>query len=222
MVKKTKSFRISEELLAHIDEHSTNRTAFVIDAIKEKLARIENGGDDADVVASPNAGIADDNAHATLIFQKELMAEARRRPNFLRGLDSETFAKLFASKVSKDSQTDGELEADVLSLRSCLERMPSVPDLTGDLNRVRGLLFKAEHERDMNLKILEHNKNKCDLAELMKYIFKGAVEYACDLVARGNLPGFGDGGGITDKAYEDISRKVEGMLNDMQVFRSKK
>ncbi len=219
MVKKTKSFRISEELLAHIDEHSTNRTAFVVDAIKEKLARMDNGG--AEVVASPNVGTFDENANATLLFQKELMAEARRRPNFLHSLDSETFAKLFASKVSKDVQTDGELEADVLSLRSCLERMPSVPDLTGDLNRVRGLLFKAEHERDMNLKILEHNKNKCDLAELMKYVFKAAVEYACDLVARGNLPGFGDGGGITDRAYEDISRKVEGLLNDMQVFRSK-
>ncbi len=220
MVKKTKSFRISEELLAHIDEHSTNRTAFVVDAIKEKLARIENGGKDADVVAAPNAGVVDDNM--TMLFQKELMAEARRRPNFLHSLDSETFAKLLASKVSKDSQPDGELEAEVLSLRSCLERMPSIQDLTADLNRVRGLLFKAEHERDMNLKILEHNKNKCDLAELMKYIFKSAVEYARELVARGNRPGFGDGGGITDKAYEDISRKVEGMLNDMQVFRSKK
>jgi hypothetical protein len=41
------------------------------------------------------------------------------------------------------------------------------------------------------------------------------------LVARGNLPGFGDGGGITDKAYSDIARKVEGLLNDMKVFRGK-
>jgi len=219
MVRKSKSFRVSEELLARIDEHASNRTGFVIDAIKEKLARIENGG--KDVIESSGAGIADDSANATLLFQKELMAEARRRPNFLRGLDSETFAKLFASKVSKDVQSDGELEADALSLRTCLERMPSMPDLTADLNRVRGLLCKAEHERDMNLKILEHNKNRCELAELMKYIFKSAVEYAVDLVARGNLPGFGDGGGITDKAYSDIARKVEGLLNDMKVFRGK-
>jgi len=219
MVRKSKSFRVSEELLARIDEHATNRTGFVIDAIKEKLARIENGGKDVDVVAEPNGGVVDGNA--MMLFQKELMNEARRRPNFLRGLDSETFAKLFASRLPKDVQSDGELEADALSLRSCLERMPSMPDLTGDLNRVRGLLCKAEHERDMNLKILEHNKNKCELGELMKCIFKSAVEYACDLVARGNLPGFGDGGGITEKAYSDISRKVEGMLEDMKVFRAK-
>ena len=96
-----------------------------------------------------------------------------------------------------------------------------MPDLTAELNRVRGLLFKAEHERDMNLKILEHSKNRCELAELMKSIWKGAVEYACDLIARGNFPGFGDGGGITDKAYSDIARRIEGLLNDMQVFRSK-
>ena len=219
MIKKSKSFRISDELLAHIDEHATNRTAFVVDAIKEKLARIEKGDTGVEVVASPNNGVSDGNA--MLLFQKELMAEARRRPNFLSGLDSDTFAKLFASRLPKDVQSDGELEADALSLRSCLERMPSMPDLTADLNRVRGLLCKAEHERDMNLKILEHNKNRCELAELMKYIFKSAVEYAVDLVARGNLPGFGDGGGITDKAYSDIARKVEGLLNDMKVFRSK-
>ena len=136
MIKKSKSFRISEELLAHIDEHATNRTAFVVDAIKEKLARLENGGKEA-VVAAPNQGVVDGNA--MMLFQKELMNEARRRPNFLSSLDSETFAKLFASRLPKDVQTDGELEADALSLRSCLERMPSMPDLTADLNRVRGV-----------------------------------------------------------------------------------
>lgn len=219
MVRKSKSFRVSDELLARIDEQSSNRTGFVIDAIKEKLARIENGGVEAKVVAEPNAGVVDGNAQLT--FQKALLAEAKRRPDFLSKLDNDTFAKLFASRLPKDAQTDGELEADVLSLKSCLERMPSMPDLTADLNRVRGLLCKAEHERDMNLKILEHNKNKCELAELMKFIWKGAVEYVSEMVARGNLPGFGDGRGITEKAYSEISRKVEGMLEDMRVFRGK-
>jgi len=99
--------------------------------------------------------------------------------------------------------------------------MPSLPDLTADLNRVRGLLCKAEHERDMNLKILEHNKNKCELGELMKFVWKSAVEYVSEMVARGNLPGFGDGRGISEKAYSEIAQKVEGMLEDMKVFRGK-
>ena len=219
MVRKSKSFRISDELLARIDEQSSNRTGFVVDAIKEKLSRLENGGREAKVVAEPNAGIVDGNAQ--LLFQKALIAEAQKRPDFLSKLDNDTFAKLFASRLPKDVQTDGELEADALSLKSCLERMPSMPDLTADLNRVRGLLCKTEHERDMNLKILEHNKNKCELGELMKFIWKGAVEYVSEMVARGNLPGFGDGRGITDKAYEEIARKVEGMLEDMRVFRGK-
>lgn len=206
-------------MLARIDEHATNRTGFVIDAIKEKLERIENGGKEAEVVASPSNGVVDGNA--LLTFQNALLKEAKRRPDFLSKLDNDTFAKLFASRLPKDAQTDGELEADALSLRSCLERMPSIPDLTADLNRVRGLLCKTERERDMNLKILEHSKNKCDLAELMKSVWKGAVEYAVDLVARGNLPGFGDGGGITEKAYSEIAHKVEGMLEDMKVFRGK-
>ncbi len=217
MVRKSKSFRISDELLARIDERSTNRTGFVIDAIKEKLERLENGGREEKSVNE--SSVVDGNA--LLTFQKALLTEARRRPDFLRNLDNETFAKLFASRLPKDAQGNEELEADALSLKSCLDRMPAIPDLTADLNRVRGLLCKTEHERDINLKILEHNKNKVELGELMKFIWKSAVEYTVDLVARGNLPGFGDGGGITDKAYEDISRKVEGMLEDMRVFRGK-
>jgi len=218
MVRKSKSFRISEELLARIDEHSPNRTGFVIDAVKEKLDRIENGGREAK--RSDSSGVVDGNT--LLTFQKALLTEAKRRPDFLSNLDNETFAKLFASRLPKDVQGNEELEADALSLRSCLDRMPSMPDLTADLNRVRGLLCKAEHERDMNLKILEHNKNKVELGELMKYIWKGAVEYVVEMVARGNLPGFGDGRGITEKAYADIARKVEGWLEEMEVFRSRK
>jgi hypothetical protein len=217
MVRKSKSFRISEELLARIDEHSANRTGFVVDAVKEKLARIENGGKEVKKVDS--SGVVDGNA--LLTFQKALLTEAKRRPDFLQNLDNETFAKLFASRLPKDVQGNEELEADALSLRSCLDRMPSMPDLTADLNRVRGLLCKAEHERDMNLKILEHNKNKVELGELMKYIWKGAVEYVVEMVARGNLPGFGDGRGITEKAYAEIARKVEGWLEEMEVFRKK-
>jgi len=218
MVRKSKSFRISEELLARIDEHSPNRTGFVIDAVKEKLDRIENGGKEAKKIES--SAVVDGNT--LLTFQKALLTEAKRRPDFLSNLDNETFAKLFASRLPKDVQGNEELEADALSLRSCLDRMPSMPDLTADLNRVRGLLCKAEHERDMNLKILEHNKNKVELGELMKYIWKGAVEYVVEMVARGNLPGFGDGRGITEKAYADIARKVEGWLEEMEVFRSRK
>ena len=218
MVRKTKSFRISEELLARIDEHSPNRTGFVIDAVKEKLDRIENGGREGKKV--DGSAVVDGNT--LLTFQKALLAEARRRPDFLSNLDNETFAKLFASRLPKDVQGNEELEADALSLKSCLDRMPSMPDLTADLNRVRGLLCKAEHERDMNLKILEHGKNKVELAELMKYVWKGAVEYVVEMVARGNLPGFGDGRGITEKAYAEIARKVEGMLEEMEVFRSRK
>ena len=218
MVRKTKSFRISEELLARIDEHSPNRTGFVIDAVKEKLDRIENGGREGKKV--DGAAVVDGNA--LLTFQKALLNEAKRRPDFLSNLDNETFAKLFASRLPKDIQGNEELEADALSLKSCLDRMPSMPDLTADLNRVRGLLCKAEHERDMNLKILEHGKNKVELAELMKYVWKSAVEYVVEMVARGNLPGFGDGRGITEKAYAEIARKVEGMLEEMEVFRGRK
>lgn len=217
MVRKSKSFRISDELLARIDERSTNRTGFVIDAIKEKLERLENGGKEEK--PANESGVVDGNA--LLTFQKALLSEAKRRPDFLRNLDNETFAKLFASRLPKDVQGNEELEADALSLQSCLDRMPAIPDLTADLNRVRGLLCKAEHERDINLKILEHNKNKVELGELMKYVWKSAMEYVSEMVARGNLPGFGDGRGITEKAYAEIARKVEGLLEDMAVFRGK-
>ena len=100
-------------------------------------------------------------------------------------------------------------------------RMPEIPDLTQELNRVKGELFKAERERDLNKALLEHGKGAKELGELMGLVYRSAVEYAVDLVARRNLPGFGDGRGSSDRGYADIAELVKDELEKLEVYRRK-
>ena len=96
--------------------------------------------------------------------------------------------------------------------------MPEIEDLTLELNRVKGKLFKAEHERDLNLKLLKI-RGDIDLPEIMETLYRFAVEYAVDRIARNNLPGFGDGGGLSDKAYADIASDVKRDLEAVKLYR---
>ena len=45
------------------------------------------------------------------------------------------------------------------------------------------------------------------------------VEYAVNLIARRSLPGFGDGGGLTDQGYSEIAEAVKGELEKLEVYR---
>jgi hypothetical protein len=99
--------------------------------------------------------------------------------------------------------------------------LPDIEDVTQELNKVKGLLFKAERERDLNLKLLEYGKGGSGLGELMDTVYRGAVEYCVQLIARNSLPGFGDGGGLTDKAYSDISEHVKRKLETLELYRRK-
>lgn len=211
----TISVRITEELQERL-KGEPNRNKFIVEAIKEKLALGKTE------LSEPEKKMALKGAkNLNDVMQELILQEAARRKNFLEQIDNETFAKLVASRLPKEDRTDGELEADVLSLKSCLERMPEIPDLTQELNRVKGDLFKAERERDLNKALLEHGKGAKELGELMGLVYRSAVEYAVDLVARRNLPGFGDGRGISDRGYADIAELVKDELEKLEVYRRK-
>lgn len=87
--------------------------------------------------------------------------------------------------------------------------MPGIEDITRELNRVKGELFKTRTERDLNLKLLKHSRNQAELAELMGAVYLGAVEWVVDMVTRNSLPGIGEGGGLTPRGYEHVAKKVE-------------
>lgn len=212
------TIRYSLDLLKRIDSVCDNRKSFFIDAAEAKLNPIKL----EESLTEKEQKLAIKGAkNLTDVMQDLILQETSRRKNFLEKMDDETFAKLVASRLPKENQENGDLEANVLSLRECLSMLPDIEDITQELNRVKGLLYKAERERDLNMKLLEHGKNKIELGELMELVFRGAVEYCVNMIARRNLPGFGEGGGITDKAYSDISSEIKRELETLEIYRRK-
>jgi len=214
------TIRISEEMLKAIDSVADNRSQFIIEATDAKLNPEKYKGD----------GLSDKEKAAVLkgaknindFMRDAILQEASKRERFLSSLSNEDFAKLITARLPKEAGDNTDLEADVLSLRECLAMLPSVEDITLELSKMKGNLFKTERERDLNLALLKHNENKVQLAELMESIYRGVVEYTADLIARGSFPGFGDGGGLSARGYADIAQKVKRELAEMELYRSGK
>lgn len=209
------SFRISEELLARIDQATNNRSQFFVSAVEEKLSPVkaEELSDKEKRDVLKGAKTLND------LLKDAMMQRLAKDKNFLDHLDGVEFARLVAGRLPKEEGADAGLEQDVLSLSECIDMLPGIDDITRELCRVKGELFKVERERDINLKLLKHAENKVELGELMELVFRGAVEYAVDLVARNHLPGFGDGGGLSAKGYAEISDVVKKELQAMELHR---
>jgi len=214
----TITIRVPVELVDRIKAVSDNRNAFVIEAIKEKLNPVRQ---EAELTDSEKRAALKGAKNLSDVMQDLILQEAARRKNFLDKMDDETFAKLVASRLPKENADNSDMEKNVLTLQACLDMLPAVEDIAAELNRVKGELFKAERERDMNLALLRHGKEQVTLAELMTEVYRGAAEYAVNMIARRNLPGFGDGGGLTDKAYADIAEEVRSALAGMRIHRSR-
>ncbi len=131
------------------------------------------------------------------------------------------FISLVARLLPKEEQTNADLEQEVLSLRESITALPSMEDITKELNRAKGDLTKVTLERDLNLKLLKHSKDREGLADLMGLLFKGVVEYTANLVARNSLPGVGEGGGLTEKGLFEISQVVREELEKLEIYRKK-
>lgn len=212
------SIRISEDLSERLKKATDNKNGFIVEAIEEKLAP---PAAPVELTDTEKRNALKGAKNISDVLQDLILQEAARRKNFLDTMDDESFARLVVSRLPKEAAADAELEENVLSLKTCLAGLPEVPDITAELTKVKGLLHKTELERDFNLKLLAHSQGKAELVELMKLVYEGAVSYVVDLVARKNLPGFGDGGGITDAAYAKIAEEVRGELEKLKVFRGK-
>ncbi len=214
----TLTIRVSPDLITRIKAATDNRNKFILEAIEEKLNPVHLP---AELTPTEQKNAIRGAKTLTDVMQDLILQEAQRRQNFLSRMDDETFAKLVAGRLPKEQQDAGEVEADVLSLRACLDQLPDVSDLSDELKKVKGELFKAERERDLNRQLLAHGENKVELGELMELVYRSAVEYAADLIARRELPGFGDGGGLTPQAYAEIAADVKAELDRLLIYRRK-
>ena len=183
----TLTIRVTPELLERLKAATDNRNKFILEAIEDKLNPVKLP---AELTPTEQKNAIRGAKTLTDVMQDLILQEAQRRQNFLSRMDDETFAKLVAGRLPKEQQDASEVEADVLSLRACLDQLPDTSDLSDKLKKVKGELFKTQRERDLNKALLEHGANKMELGELMELTYRSAVEYAADLIARRELPGF--------------------------------
>lgn len=211
------AIRVSADLLERIDAATKNRSRFFIDAVEEKLNPVKQ----LELSSQEKRTVLKDAKTITEIMRDAMIQRLQTETGLLDSMPKEDFLKLVMARLPKESEPGADLEENVLSLKSCLDSLPNIEDITKELSRVKGELFKAERERDVNLKLLEHGKNKADLADLMGLLYRSVVEYVVNLIARRSLPGFGDGGGLTDKAYSDIAEEVRTELERLEIYRRK-
>lgn len=209
------TLRVSVELLEKIDAVAKNRSKFFLEAAEKMLSAVPS----VELTVSEKREVLKDAKTVTEIMREAMIQRLQKEQGLLDSMPKDEFLKLVMARLPKEVNPDGDLEEEFLSLKECLDGLPLVEDISRELNKVKGELYKAEKERDMNKALLEHGKGKKELGELMDLVYRSAVEYAVNLVARRSLPGFGDGGGLPDAEYGRIAEEVKKALEGLAVYR---
>jgi len=225
MATQSISVRLAVELVERMDAHCSKvgggRAPFIALAIKEKLDPV-SVGDAPDLTDREKKSLLKSAGSLNDILSDRLIQEAQRRSNFLSNLDDTEFARLVAGRLPKEAPGDRDLTKDILSLSKCLEDLEQEDDLTSELNLVKGKLFKAERELEMNLKLMRHRDPGRELSDLMETIYRCCVEYVLDLIIRGSIPGLLSGGGLSERGRKEISNRVKSDLSELRLHRSGK
>lgn len=221
------SLRLSAELLKKIDAVSENRNGFIKEAILEKLSpkpavvssEEEDSAVSAEFTKPEKRAMLKETKNLSDILHEAMLDRLRREKDILDSMTREDFLKLVAGRLPKESVIDDEIDREVLSLRECLGQLPSIPDITHELNKVKGELFKVKAERDLNIDLLKYSQGSLPAGEFAGRLFRRVVEYVANLAARNSIPGLGDGGGLTEKGYAAISEVVRREVENLEIFR---
>ena len=211
------SLRLPANLLERIDSLSDNRSEFIKSAIEEKLNPVKM----PDLSKAEKREVVRDAKTMTDLMRDAIKQRLQQEADLLVDMDKESFVQLVARMLPKEEVGSGDLEQEVLSLRESISALPGMDDITKELNITKGELHKVTLERDLNLKLLKHNKDREGLASLMNTLFTRVVEYTSSLVARNSLPGVGEGGGLTEKGLFEISQVVRAELEKLDIYRKK-
>ena len=211
------SLRLPVDLIDRIDNLSKNRTEFIKLAIEEKLNPVKM----PEMTKAEKREVIRDAKSMTDMMRDAIKQRLQQETDLLSDMERGDFISLVARLLPKEEQTNADLEQEVLSLRESIAVLPSMEDITKELNKAKGDLVKVTLERDLNLKLLKNSKDREGLADLMGLLFKGVVEYTSNLVARNSLPGVGEGGGLTEKGLFEISQVVREELEKLEIYRKK-
>jgi predicted DNA-binding protein len=209
------SLRLPVDLIERIDNLSENRTEYIKQAIEEKLNPVKM----PELTKAEKREVVRDAKSMTDMMRDAIKQRLQQESDLLIDMDRDSFVQLVARLLPKEEVTNADLEQDVLSLRESIAALPGMEDITKELNHVKGELHKVTLERDLNLKLLKHSKDRESLALLMGELYRGVVGYTANLVARNSLPGVGEGGGLTEKGLAEIAEIVRNELEKLDIYR---
>lgn len=208
--------RMTENMVKEIDAVADNRARFIIEAVKYKLD--PESFETSDLTDKEKRDVLKGAKNLHEVMSEAILKEAQKRKNFLATMSNEDFAKLVSARLPKEVDGSADLEGDVLSLQRCISALPGMADITEELNRMKLEYAKLDAKYKTAKKILNHVQHKETFEELMDGIYRFMIEYVVEMCARNALPGIGDGGGLSEKAYAEISERVRQDLGKLKVM----
>lgn len=129
-------------------------------------------------------------------------------PDWFAKLPEDQQGKIISAIGLKLAQRSDGTDAGTVSLRDSLLGLDQVEDITKELSRVKGLLFKSERERDIALQVCHHCRDKAEKEAFVELAWEGWTEICWQWLVRNSLPGIGDGGGLTDRGREAVAKEA--------------
>ena len=182
-----------EKLDLYLAEHKagTSRSSWIERVLREAL--LDPGASAVKAGKKAAAKIASDKRMDQLL-DDQLVEAMRANPELMSDMDPKDLARLVAARTPRLRNQDEELQQSYLSLTKALEQLPDTKDITAECARLRGLVIKAEAERDFCAATLTVLRRKLKIqpgnawGELRRAILEAAVrirEYAVDCQAKG-------------------------------------
>lgn len=154
-MKKQLNFRIEEELLAAFDAKldGAERTEVILQLIRDFVQRKPRS---EELNAKDRVRIYDNEVKISkLVNDFAIRALKTRGAGVFEGLTDAELAKLVISQLPKPKDVDEDLRKDMVSLQASLEKLPSVEDITGELNRLRFANNKLIAEREIQQAVVD-------------------------------------------------------------------
>lgn len=129
-------------------------------------------------------------------------------PTWFEKLPEDQQGKIISAIGLKLAQRSDGTDAGTVSLRESLKGLDQMEDITSELSRVKGELFKAERERDMALQVCHRCRDINEKSAFVELAWEGWTEVCWQWIVRNALPGIGDGGGLTEAGREEVAKEV--------------
>lgn len=214
MEGKSINLRLSLKLYERILSFSARTSAqdFIRKCIEERLAVLEKGGS-RNVLESKESRSETTQSQAGRSVLDTVGVFIRDNPDWLSKIPEDKQAQIISTIGLKLAQSTSGSDSEALSLRDSLKGLPELGDLTQELSIVKGHLYKTQLERDLALTSLRGFNDFEKRKAFVEKVFSGITELIWQWLSRNSVPGIGSGGGLTEKAREEVANEASKWLS---------